>query len=123
MSVLMSGGRADPSGSTRGANALGPRHNQAEVVPLLSPEPLEICDSLARPRRPANAACRDMGPELFFPANSAAFARAERFCATCPGAPECLSTALEDQSLHGIWAGTSAKERQYLRSEEGLGWG
>ena len=64
-----------------------------------------------------------MGPGFFFPTNSVAFARAERICAGCPVAAECLATALEDPSLHGIWAGTSTAERQYLRSEEGLGWG
>ena len=123
MSLLMSGGRANSPGSTRDANAYGPRHNEIEVLPQPTPGPFESCDSFARPRRPVNAACRGMGPEFFFPTNSASLARAERICAGCPVAAECLATALEDPSLHGIWAGTSTAERQYLRSEEGLGWG
>ena len=123
MSVLMSGRRANSPGSTRNADAPGPRHNEVEVLPQPGVRPFESCDSSAHPRRPANAACRGMGPGFFFPTNSVAFARAERVCAGCPAAAECLATALEDPSLHGIWAGTSTAERQYLRSEEGLGWG
>jgi len=123
VSVLIRGRQARSPGSTRDANAPGPRHNEVAVLPRPAAGTFESCDSSARTRRPANASCRGMGPGFFFPTNSVAFARAERVCARCPVAAECLAAALEDPSLHGIWGGTSARERQYLRSEEGLGWG
>ena len=108
MSLLMSGGRANSgAGSRRRLTAYGPQHNGIGVYPQPTPGPFESCDSFARPRRPVNAACRGMGPEFFFLTNSASLAREERICAGCPVAAECLATAVEDPSLHGIWAGTS----------------
>jgi len=83
MSVLMSGRRANSPGSTRNADAPGPRHNSVEVLPQPTLGPFESCDSIARPRRPANAACRGMGPSFFFPASNVALARAERICVSC----------------------------------------
>ncbi|MGA2805534.1 MAG: WhiB family transcriptional regulator [Acidimicrobiales bacterium] len=100
-----------------------PRHHELEVLAQAAVRPFESCDSVARPNRPAGAACRGMGPDFFFPTSSVALVRAEQICARCPLADECFATALEDPSLDGIWAGTSSRERQYLRSEEGLGWG
>jgi len=123
LSVLICGSQASPPGSTRDANAASPRHNEVEVLARPAVGTFESCEWSARTRRPANALCRSMGPGFFFPANSAAFAISESVCGGCPVAAECLATALEDPSLHGIWGGTSAKERQYLRNEEGLGWG
>jgi WhiB family redox-sensing transcriptional regulator len=123
MPVPMSGGRANLPGSMQDAIARGPRHNSVEVLAQPTLEPSHSCDSIARPARPANAACQGMGPDFFFPANAVGLARVRRICAQCPVAEQCLATALDDPSLHGIWAGTSARERQYLRSEEGLGWG
>jgi len=37
------------------------------------------------------------GTRILLPTNSVAFARAERICAGCPVAAECLATALEDR--------------------------
>ena len=119
----MSGRRAKLPGSAKDANSLGPRHNRVEVLPQSTLRSFDSCDSVARPGRPANALCQGLGPDFFFPTSSVGLARAERICAGCPVAAECLAVALDDLSLHGIWAGTSARERQYLRSEEGLGWG
>ena len=123
MPVLIRGRQARSRGSTRDANAPGPRNNEVEVLCPPEAETFGSCDGSSRPGRPAEASCRGMGPGFFFPTNSVAFARAERVCARCPAAAQCLAAALEDPSLHGIWGGTSARERQYLRSEEGLGWG
>ncbi len=123
MRAPMRGRRANLPGSTQNADSFGLRHSDAGVLPPPALRRLESCDSIVRPGRPADAACRGMGPDFFFPTSSVSLARAERICARCPVAAECLATALEDPSLHGIWAGTSARERQYLRSEEGLGWG
>jgi WhiB family redox-sensing transcriptional regulator len=123
MPVPMSARRANFPGSAPDVNALGPPLNDVEVPSPQALAPFESCDSIARPGRPANAECQGMGPGFFFPASSVALARGERVCARCSVAAECLVAALEDPSLHGMWAGTSTREREYLRSEEGLGWG
>lgn len=100
----MSGRRAKLPGSTKDANSLGPRHNRVEVLPQSTLRSFDSCDSVARPGRPANALCQGLGPDFFFPTSSVGLARAERICAGCPVAAECLAVALDDLSLHGIWA-------------------
>jgi WhiB family redox-sensing transcriptional regulator len=67
------------------------------------------------------AACRSADPELFFPISSAGLsrsevARAKEICAGCQVRPQCLGYALAACELHGVWGGTSAEERQLLRS-------
>ena len=63
------------------------------------------------------AACRDSGVSAYFPARgeSAAFAKAT--CAGCPVCADCLQYALDDPELHGIWGGTSERERRALRRD------
>ena len=122
MPVPMSGRRANFPDPVQDAIAFGPRHSGVEVLPEPTLEPLDSCDSIARPAWSTNAACRDMGPDFFFPAGALGLARTTRVCTRCPVAEECLAAALDDPSLHVIWAGTSARERRRLRSEEGLGW-
>ncbi|MQY07755.1 WhiB family transcriptional regulator [Actinomadura macrotermitis] len=63
------------------------------------------------------ARCRDADPELFFAkaAERAAIASAKRICAGCPVREQCLSQALEDESLEGIWGGTTERERTAAR--------
>jgi WhiB family redox-sensing transcriptional regulator len=123
MPVPVRGRQANFQGPIRDAVAFSPRHDSVEVLPHPALEPTGNCDSIARPAGLASAACRGMGPDFFFPADGVGLARARRVCARCPATERCLTTALDDPSLHGIWGGTSARERQYLRSEEGLGLG
>lgn len=68
------------------------------------------------------AACRGMGPQLFFPEvgelHSAQTAKA--VCSSCPVQADCLNEVLtmpRDWSQHGIWAGTSPKDRRGMRAE------
>jgi hypothetical protein len=62
------------------------------------------------------AKCRDIeNPDIFFPegkveeANSLPIAR--RSCGSCIERKECLEYALAENIPHGIWAGTTPKER------------
>jgi WhiB family transcriptional regulator, redox-sensing transcriptional regulator len=65
----------------------------------------------------AQARCRDLAPALFFPTNGAGVAAARRVCASCEVAEECLEYALGEHLDHGIWGGTSERERhRILRS-------
>lgn len=67
------------------------------------------------------AACRDLDPSLayrlFFPAQHryAELAQARIICATCPVKAECLAFALDTHQDHGIWGGTSERERRGIR--------
>lgn len=43
--------------------------------------------------------------------------RAKEICQTCPVQDECLQYALEHRIEHGVWGGTSARERRRMRAE------
>lgn len=57
----------------------------------------------------ANAVCRTVDPELFFPQgeSSTAIQEAQSVCRTCPVIAECAREALgmARSSVHGVWAG------------------
>jgi WhiB family redox-sensing transcriptional regulator len=64
-------------------------------------------------------ACRDHDSELFFPIGSgraaqAATAQAKRICAGCQFTAGCLGHALANDIRHGIWGGTTERERARL---------
>lgn len=42
---------------------------------------------------------------------------AKRICATCPVQEPCLAYALANRIEHGVWGGTSARERRRMRAE------
>jgi WhiB family transcriptional regulator, redox-sensing transcriptional regulator len=68
----------------------------------------------------AHGACLSADPDLFFPISSAGpsarqVARAKSVCASCPVRRECLDFALNTHQVHGVWGGTSAEERQFIR--------
>lgn len=63
--------------------------------------------------------CRnaDADPEMWFPerrsmADSPEYAGA--LCSGCPVKPECLATALALRVAHGIWGGTTGREREAM---------
>jgi WhiB family transcriptional regulator, redox-sensing transcriptional regulator len=69
----------------------------------------------------SRAACLSADPDLFFPISSSGPARdqvakAKAICAGCQVRQECLKYALTTHQIHGVWGGTSEKERQLLRS-------
>ena len=65
------------------------------------------------------SACQSADPDLFFPISSAGpgldqVAEAKAICARCPVQAECLVFALRTRQLHGIWGGTTERERYQL---------
>ncbi|MCU1677703.1 MAG: transcription factor WhiB [Frankiales bacterium] len=63
------------------------------------------------------AACRDVDPELFFPAvgaNGAAIESAREICHTCPSIDRCLDWAIA-HNVDGIWGATTTQERVAIR--------
>jgi WhiB family redox-sensing transcriptional regulator len=73
------------------------------------------------------AACRDMGPELFFPAGERTeeaanqVAEAKEVCGQCGVRLHCLTYALVANPEDGIWGGLTPSERTTLRRKRGLG--
>ena len=70
-----------------------------------------------------DAACRGMGPELFFldedekGANHIKLVQARTVCFTCKVNKECLDFAMDNNIKSGIWAGTTPLQRKALRRE------
>jgi len=62
----------------------------------------------------ALARCRDMAPRIFFPSDGPGVEVARRYCAECLVKTDCLEYALENQIHHGVWGGTSERERRRI---------
>lgn len=70
-----------------------------------------------RQRDPAwrtRGVCQTVDPELFFPAPSESADAALTLCRTCPVQGSCLAWALQAGDLHGVWGGTTARERRAM---------
>jgi WhiB family redox-sensing transcriptional regulator len=65
----------------------------------------------------ANAACRDLAIDVFFPVDESEEAAlpAKAICATCPVADDCLQYALATNQAEGVWGGLDASERRRMR--------
>ena len=59
----------------------------------------------------ADAACKHMGPDLFFPQQGNTGHQAKRICEGCPVAEQCGQHALDNRERHGIWGGRSIDRR------------
>ena len=47
--------------------------------------------------------CRDLSPTIFFPSDGVGVQAAQRICAECPVADQCLQYALDERVDHGVW--------------------
>jgi WhiB family redox-sensing transcriptional regulator len=70
----------------------------------------------------AQAACRHVDANLFFPTGSTGSAleqiqAAKAFCRSCPVQHACLEFAIETNQEDGIWGGKDETERRRLRRE------
>ncbi len=62
-----------------------------------------------------DAACRAMDPIIFFPDRGGPVGAAKAVCSRCEVRDQCLSYALDDQHIAGVWGGTSERDRARLR--------
>lgn len=58
--------------------------------------------------------CQTVDPETFFPAPSESVDAAMALCRGCPVQGPCLAWALDAGDLHGVWGGTTARERRAM---------
>jgi WhiB family transcriptional regulator, redox-sensing transcriptional regulator len=65
--------------------------------------------------------CAETDPEAFFPEKGGTTRPAKQVCAGCAVQQICLDFALThpETSRHGIWGGTSERERRQMRSQMG----
>lgn len=58
--------------------------------------------------------CAEVDPSLFFPSDGGEVEDAKRFCADCDVKEHCLDYALSSGQDHGVWGGTSERERRRI---------
>lgn len=58
--------------------------------------------------------CRNHPPEVFFPSDGAGVEVAKRICEDCPVQEPCLEYALLNRIDHGVWGGTSERQRRRI---------
>ncbi len=61
-----------------------------------------------------NGNCRNYPPAAFFPSDGVGVDAARRICADCPVKDQCLEYALTSRIDHGVWGGTSERERRRI---------
>ena len=58
--------------------------------------------------------CQNVDPETFFPAPTEAADAALEMCGRCEVQGACLAWALDVGDCHGVWGGTTARERRAM---------
>jgi WhiB family redox-sensing transcriptional regulator len=73
-----------------------------------------------RPKWQAEAACRGVGAELFFPTQGSMgyIYTIKTYCRHCPVRLECLAIADDDNGKGGIFGGLTANQRRALRGTD-----
>lgn len=69
------------------------------------------------PRQPPwmkDGECRNYPARAFFPSDGVGVDAARAICATCKVSEPCLEYALEQRIDHGVWGGTSERERRRI---------
>jgi WhiB family transcriptional regulator, redox-sensing transcriptional regulator len=93
--------------------------NEALIGWLMSSEAsataVTLEEMLRRPEWHQRAACRGVGPSDYVRGRGANYESAKTVCGDCPVRQECLDVALADESLVGLWGGTTEAERREIR--------
>jgi WhiB family redox-sensing transcriptional regulator len=62
----------------------------------------------------ATGKCKEMAPSTFFPSDGVGVEVARKICADCPVKSPCLEYAMANHIDHGVWGGTSERERRRI---------
>jgi WhiB family redox-sensing transcriptional regulator len=62
----------------------------------------------------ARGNCAEKPPSLFFPSDGVGVDVARKICVGCAVQETCLEYALEHRIDHGVWGGTSERERRRI---------
>ena len=58
--------------------------------------------------------CRAVEPSVFFPSDGVGVEVARQICQACPVKQQCLEYAIYHRIDHGVWGGTSERERRRI---------
>ena len=81
-----------------------------------APEHHILAELLNRPPWIRDALCRERPSLHFIPDRGEPTAPLRAVCGACLVRSECLTYALADEDLAGVWGGTTAQERRTLRT-------
>lgn len=62
----------------------------------------------------AEGNCNNVAPSTFFPSDGVGVDSARKICEGCPVKAPCLEYALHNRIDHGVWGGTSERERRRI---------
>lgn len=71
-----------------------------------------------RPAWMADANCRGLDVNVFFPNRGESLEQIRKICRACDVQAECLAYALNNGEVHGTWGGLSERERRQLRRND-----
>jgi WhiB family redox-sensing transcriptional regulator len=74
-----------------------------------------LAEWLEGPAWHADAVCRQIGGDEWFPNKGESPREAKKICATCPVSAECLQYALDNDERFGIWGGVTERDRRKLK--------
>jgi WhiB family redox-sensing transcriptional regulator len=92
-------------------------HDPADII---AADGVTLADALLSWQPPewhAKAACRGMAGFLPQRGEWRQMRAAVAVCAGCPVRDRCLSEALDDPRLVGVWGGTTGRDRRAMRAE------
>ncbi|WP_307851609.1 WhiB family transcriptional regulator [Micromonospora sp. C41] len=67
-----------------------------------------------------DALCRQYPADLFFPERGENATYAKAICRRCPVRDRCLQWALDKREQHGVWGGTTEKDRRDMQRREAV---
>ena len=68
----------------------------------------------------ANGNCQVEPPSTFFPSDGVGVIVAQQICADCAVKERCLEYALANRIEHGVWGGTSERQRRRILRQRTL---
>jgi WhiB family transcriptional regulator, redox-sensing transcriptional regulator len=69
----------------------------------------------------AEGKCSEVTPSVFFPSDGVGVDVARKICQDCEVRGPCLEYALVNRIDHGVWGGTSERERRRILRQRRLG--
>lgn len=75
---------------------------------------IEPMDTYADTKWMSEGNCAHKPPSLFFPSDGVGVEKAKLVCEECPVATQCLEYAIENRIDHGVWGGTSERQRRRI---------
>lgn len=63
----------------------------------------------------SKGACSGADPDIFYPKRGESTRPAKAICDICVVKSPCLEFALTSKEFHGVWGGSSERERRHLR--------